>query len=331
MPYHVVLAQTSIEKEKTLALLKASSLHMDEHVDETYNLYDGEHIVGTISTYANVIKMIAIDSSYQGEQITALLLHHVMRLFEERQINKYFIYTKPENKVYFTGYPFALVAETAHIALFENKLYTISDHLLALKTTLKPHHGKRAALVMNCNPLTNGHLYLIETCAKENDQVIIFLVEENRSVFPFQVRYQLIKKATKHLKNVSVVPSTPYIISLATFPTYFIKDASQISKQFMELDITIFKQHFFKAFELDSRYVGTEPKDPATRMYNETMQELLGDKLHIIERKTYHDEPISASFIRELMREKNYREIKKRVPSVTYRFLTSKEGRALFQ
>jgi [citrate (pro-3S)-lyase] ligase len=330
MPYHVVLANTSIEKDKSLMLLEASSLTMDEHVDETYNLYDGEDVVGTISIYSNVIKMIAIEPSHQGEQMTQHLLHHVMRLFEERQINKYFIYTKPENKVFFTGYPFSLVAETQHIALLENKLYAIDDHLLALKTTIKPHHGKRAALVMNCNPITNGHLYLIETCARENDQVIIFLVEENRSVFPFQVRYQLVKKATKHLKNVSVVPSTPYIISLATFPTYFLKDASVISKRFMELDITIFKQHFFPSFELDYRYVGTEPKDEATRLYNETMQSMLGDKLRIIERKTYHNEPISASVIRQMMRDHAYKDIKKRVPPVTYAFLKSKEGRALF-
>lgn len=331
MSYHVVLADTSIEKQKTKMLLEASSLHMDELVDETYNLYEGGTLLGTISLHGNVIKMIAVDASHQGEQITAHLLHHVMRRFEERQINKYFIYTKPENKIFFLGYPFSLVAETQHIALFENKLYTIRDHLLALKTTMKPHHGKRASIVMNCNPLTNGHMYLIETCAKQNDQVILFLVEENRSVFPFHVRYQLVKQATKHLKNVFVVPSTPYVISLATFPTYFLKDASEISKRFMELDITIFKQHFFPTFDLESRYVGTEPKDEATRLYNETMKTILGDHLHILERKTYHDEPISASVIRKLMTEHAYHEIKKRVPRVTYRFLKSKEGRALFR
>ncbi len=330
MAYHFVLSKSPSELAKTRDLLSSSQLVMDKHVSETYNLYDDDLLVGTVSIHENVIKMIAIHHGRQGEQLTGLLLHHVMRIFEEKQINKYFIYTKPENKHLFISYPFSVVSETSHVLLLENKLYPIKDHLLSLKLTLKPRHGEKAAIVMNCNPMTKGHLYLIETCAKEMGDVIIFLVEENKSVFPYDVRFNLVKKATKHLKNVHVLPSTPYIISAATFPTYFMKEVSEASSRYMELDIKIFKDYFFPMFELSYRYVGTEPNDEATSTYNKTMKTILGDKLKIVERKKHETEIISASHVRELMRQKKYRDIKVLVPRVTYKYLMSKEGKALF-
>lgn len=330
MAYHFVLVETESEMAKTKELLLSSQLHVDEHLSQTFNLYDDNILIGTISTHENVIKMIAVDKNYQGEQVTAHLLQHVMRIFEINQVNKYFIFTKPENKGYFMHYPFKLIQETDSIALFENHLYPINDHLLSLKLKLRPKHGKRAAIVMNCNPLTNGHLYLIETCAKEVNDVIIFLVQENRSVFPFDVRYELIKKATKHLKNVHILPSTLYMISLATFPTYFLKELNDASLKFMELDILIFKNYFMPLFEIDYRYVGTEPKDETTRCYNETMKRILSDQLIEIDRKLLHHEVISASTVRQLMKEKKYHDIKGFVPKVTYQYLMSKEGKALF-
>lgn len=330
MAYHFVVVKTESEKEKTRLLLESLHLSMDNHVSSTYNLYDDHEMIGTISTHENVIKMIGVVPNRQGEQLTSILLQHVIRHFEELQINKYFLFTKPENKHLFMGYPFSLVYETDQLVLFENKLYPISDHLLSLKLTLKPKHGERAAIVMNCNPITNGHLYLIETCAKEMNDVIIFLVEENKSVFPFEIRYQLVKKATRHLKNVHVVKSTPYIISTATFPTYFLKELSDISKAYMTLDISIFKHYFFPMFELSYRYVGTEPKDLTTEAYNEVMKKILGEKLKIIPRKSHHEEIISASIVRQLMQEKKYKDIKPLVPKATFHFLMSKEGKALF-
>lgn len=330
MGFHFVVSKTESEKKLTESLLQSTGLSMDEHVTETFNLYDDDELVGTISIHENVIKMIAVKETRQGEQITGYLLQHVMRLFESKEINKYFLFTKPENKSYFSNYNLSYITETQHVAFFENRLYPIKDHLLSLKLTLKPRHGSKACIVMNCNPITNGHLYLIEACAKQEGDVIIFLVEENKSVFPFDVRFELVKKATKHLKNVHVIPSTSYMISSATFPTYFLKEMNDRSMQFMELDMTIFRDYFIPIFELDFRYVGTEPVDQLTAHYNNVMKKMLGPKLKEIERKKYHDDVISASIVRKLMIEKKYQELKHLVPKTTYKYLMSKEGKALF-
>lgn len=330
MSYHLVTVHNDYEKEQTKMLLALSNLSYDKNITNTYNLYDGDDIIGTISTFENVIKMVAVLPERQGEHITLELMHHVMRIFEQQNVVKYFLFTKPEHKALFSEFHLTLIVETKTIVLFENSIWPIQDTLYKMKTKLKQKHGKRACIVMNCNPMTLGHLYLIEKASKEHHDVLIFLVEENRSLFPFNVRFSIVEKACKHLKNVTVLPSTSYIISRATFPTYFIKDASSVSHEYMILDITLFKQYFMPIFDIDFRYVGSEPYDEATQLYNETMQAILGDQLVVVDRLAIDQHIISASYIRYLMMEKDYQTIKKLVPKPTYHFLKSKEGYKLF-
>ena len=42
---------------------------------------------------------------------------------------------------------------------------------------------KFGAVVMNCNPLTLGHRYLIEQALKQCDYLMIFVVQEDKSFF----------------------------------------------------------------------------------------------------------------------------------------------------
>ncbi len=330
MAFRFVHATTSYEKEMAHHLLLSRGLMIDHHVTETINLYLYDECIGTISYDDNVIKMIAIKESHEKENLTGVLLQYVMRLFETRGIAKYFLFTPVENEAIFRELNLKLVSKTDRIALFENAFHPIDQTLDHLASSLQYHGNRRAGIVMNCNPITLGHLYLIETCANENDDVIIFLVETNRSVFSFDVRFRLVKEATKHLSNVHVIPSTSYIISPATFPTYFLKEVSEASDLFIKLDLTIFKEHFFKAFHLTSRYVGTEPIDLATAHYNDHMKDIFGSSLKIIDRLEFDHHVISASKVRELMIHKAYDEVKKWVPEVTYQFLISDDGKALF-
>lgn len=50
-----------------------------------------------------------------------------------------------------------------------------------------------------------GHRYLIEKAATENDEVVVFVVEEDKSIFPTDVRFELVKKGCEDLKNVIVL------------------------------------------------------------------------------------------------------------------------------
>ena len=183
-----------------------------------------------------------------------------------------------------------------------------------------------SAIVVNCNPFTYGHRYLIETAAKESDVVYVIVVSEDRSLFPTKIRVELVKKGTAHLPNVVVFEGGKYVISSATFPTYFMKDYQNLTYAQAKLDVTIFLKYIVPVLGINRRYVGTEPYCPVTAAYNKAMEEILvknGIELHRIPRKEIGDKAISASTVRQCIRENDFETLKKLVPPTTYEFLTS--------
>jgi [citrate (pro-3S)-lyase] ligase len=212
------------------------------------------------------------------------------------------------------------------------ELDSISDSdLLAyvekLKKTVKVNGENVGAIVMNCNPFTSGHQYLIETCASKVETLIVFVVEEERSIFPFTDRLKLIKYGIVNLHNVQVVPSGKFIISTQTFPEYFEKE--DIQKEVIDpaLDVILFAQHIAPALGITVRFAGEEPIDSVTRQYNETMAQILpefGVGFQEIPRKEFNGVPISASLVRSLLTEQNFEEIAKIVPQTTLDYLVDK-------
>ena len=161
------------------------------------------------------------------------------------------------------GFKCVAVAEP-YAALLESGQDTLEEYLSRIRALLGSGEGKnRGALVMNCNPFTLGHRSLVEYAINNCDEVIIFAVQEDRSVFPFADRFTLIKQGVQDMKGVQVVSGGEYIISNATFPTYFIKGTEELSAQ-TTLDATIFATRIAPALNISVRFVGEEPTDKTT-------------------------------------------------------------------
>lgn len=208
----------------------------------------------------------------------------------------------------------------------------LEDYLLELqKVKDNSLPGTIGAIVMNCNPFTNGHRYLIERAAADVDQLYIFVVEENKSFFPFEDRLELVKAGTKDLKNVKVLPSGKFIISSITFPDYFQKDSKQEVEIDTSLDIEVFGQYIAPALGITIRFVGEEPLDYVTRQYNECMKRILPSyniQVNEISRLCYgevedNQNVISASKVRNYMKQNQWNEIRTLVPKTTYDYLIS--------
>ena len=192
--------------------------------------------------------------------------------------------------------------------------------------------GINGSIVMNCNPFTLGHRYLIEYAASQVDNLYIFVVEENSSYFSFEDRFELVKKGTEDIKNVTVLPSGNFIISAVTFPGYFYKDDLKDVKIDCSNDINVFVQYIAPTLDIKIRFAGEEPLDPVTNQYNEGMKEILpqyGMEFRSIPRKK--DEAnigvISASRVRKHFENGEFDEIKKLVPETTYQYLFERYNR----
>lgn len=175
---------------------------------------------------------------------------------------------------------------------FNNK---ISNELIEYKTILNNCYKEMlqvivGAVVMNCNPFTFGHRYLIEKALEECTYLIVFVVEEDKSIFSFEDRLSLVDAGTKDLDNVIIIPSGRFVLSSLTFSEYFNKSKMQDRVIDTSLDVTIFAREIAPCLHITKRFVGEEPFDSVTRQYNETMRGCLNHEegLRIEERMKCH-------------------------------------------
>lgn len=178
------------------------------------------------------------------------------------------------------------------------------------------------AVVMNCNPFSNGHRYLIEQAMQQVEYLIVFVVEEDASLFPFEERFKLVKEGTKDLVNVKVVPSGDFILSKNNFKEYFSKQDAAAAMN-AEYDITLFADYIAKPLNITHRFAGEEPKDRTTRIYNEAMRNvLLRQEINYVEipRIMSGKEVVSASLIRKYLREERYEDVSFLIPESTWKY-----------
>lgn len=310
-----------------------------ERVDSTVALINSkEDLIGTGSYQGSVLKYLAISKDYQSTPAFSQLVSHLFDILLPVHKNVS-VYTRPENVVKFKGLGFNLISEAPPLyAALECGFFSIEKYKTYLQSKrIEAKTDKVASIVMNCNPFTNGHKYLIETCASENELVYLFVVEEEKSVFPFDVRWKLIEEGISHLDNVIMIKGDRYIVSGATFPSYFLKseDDELITKNQIELDLTIFLEHIAPVLGIKRRYVGTEMYCKITGSYNTIMKSMLpknGVEIVEVERKQLNGQGfITASKVRKAVHDNKLEDIKDFIPETTYNFLNSNQATGIIQ
>ena len=178
----------------------------------------------------------------------------------------------------------------------------------------------RGVVVMNCNPFTLGHRYLIEQAAKQVERLFVMVVREDCSLFAYAERKAMVEQGVAHLENVTVIDGSEYAISQATFPTYFLKRLDDAADTQMLLDLDLFRRHIAPALGATVRFVGTEPTDRLTRRYNELMHEVLTD-VREISRLEKDGNAVSASRVRKAMEQGDMSTIRQLVPPTTLPYI----------
>ena len=305
-------------------LLKKTNLRPEDTPEVTVLVWDGDTLAATGSRSGTLLQYLAVDPAYQGEDLTATVLTELRRDAFRAGAEHLFLCTKPANRFLLQGLFFYPVAQTRQVLLMEDRPNGLRQFLAAI-----PRYeggGTVGALVMNCDPFTLGHRYVIEQAAKDCGHVYVFVLSEDRGHFPAADRLALVKAGTAHLANVTVLSSGPYMISAATFPTYFLPDRDSADAVRCGLDVEIFAGHIAPALGIKRRYVGSEPFSAMTAQYNRALAEALpprGVELVEIPRLEKDGTAVSASRVRSLLRSGDLAAIEPLVPPTTYEYLTT--------
>lgn len=270
---------------------------------------DGDEILAGGGLDGNVIKCVAVSESARSEGLMNILVSRLIAIAREEGRESVKAFTKPENEGIFKSLGFTLLASSPNAILMENGRGGLPEYRKYLESLARP--GRNGAIVMNANPFTKGHRYLVEQAASQVDNLYVIVVKEDRSRFPYVERKAMIEAGCAGLDNVVVCEGSDYAISAATFPTYFLKKLDDATDTQIALDLDLFVNHIAKPLGVTVRFAGSEPEDALTRRYNELMAEILPGTSVAVVRQAHQPDPelVKGSALRQARRPIDFVEI----------------------
>ena len=346
----------SRQRRQIETFLQANGLRYDD-VDYYAALVDesSDEMIAGGGLKGCVIKCVAVADGHKGEAVANVIVSHLLAKANEDGYQCVKLYTKPHNRQLFESLSFRLIAEAPNAILMEtgvggiekwsyelrvtnDELRVTNDELgvrndelgvkndelgvtndeLRIKSVRKPI----GAIVMNANPFTLGHRFLVEQSSELVERLYVVVVREDCSMFSYSERKAMVIQGVRDIGNVVVVDGSDYAVSAATFPTYFLKQISDATDTQITLDLDIYRRRIAPALGATVRFFGSEPTDPLTRRYNELMHQQLGeDHVHEIQRKQQDGIPISASRVRKAMLEGRLWDAIQMVPPTTIPYI----------
>lgn len=323
-------------RRRVEAFLTANGLRLaplDRYVVVTRD-EDGDEILAGGGLDGNVIKCVAVSESARSEGLMNILVSRLIAIAREEGRESVKVFTKPENEGIFKSLGFALIASSPNAILMENGRGGLPEYRKYLESLARP--GRNGAIVMNANPFTKGHRYLVEQAASQVDNLYVIVVKEDRSRFPYVERKAMIEAGCAGLDNVVVCEGSDYAISAATFPTYFLKKLDDATDTQIALDLDLFVNHIAQPLGVTVRFAGSEPEDALTRRYNELMAEILpGTSVAVVRqarrpidfveipRLEQKGKPLSATSLRRALDKGGFKEAMEYIPKSTVPYLVA--------
>ena len=310
------------------ALLEREGIRRDANLDYTCGIVDGDgRLIATGSTFGSTLRCCAVDSSHRGEGLLSRIITHLLEHQAERGRHHLFVCTKCQSAGFFQDMGFHEIARVeGTLSFLENRRSGFASYCAELAQSRR--EGSSAVIVMNANPFTLGHRHLVERAAAENDWVHLFVLSGDAELIPFDVRWKLVREGVSDLKNVLCHPGGPYIISAATFPSYFLRDEEAVIRGHARLDLALFPP-IAGALGASARYAGEEPRSLVTGIYNQIMARELpaaGIRCEIIPRLARNGAAISAGTVRQWIHDGRLADIRELVPAATWNYFNSPEA-----
>lgn len=336
--YEIRQMRLSIPRQRRMveAFLQDNALRLDD-VDYYAGVFrvDGDEMLAGGGLKGSVVKCLAVRSDCRDEALSCRMVSHLVSVANAAGHQVVRLFTKPSNRMVFESMSFRLLAEAPEAILMETGVGGIDAYRRYLSSVrdavaTAPDAGETGVIVMNANPFTLGHRYLVEQAAQKVARLYVIAVKEEASLFSYDERLAMIRSGVSDINNVTVCKGSDYAVSATTFPTYFLKRLSDASDTQMMLDIDLFRRHIAPALGATVRFVGSEPTDMLTRRYNEIMKQMLPrvvetERLTVQKalREAVGDTPaaVSASLVRAAMGRHSLWEAASMVPQTSVPYI----------
>lgn len=298
-------------------------------VEACFGIFEGQQLIATGAYQKNVLKYIAVDHHYQDGKLFNAIISTLISALAQKGIFHIFVFTKPKYRQSFEFVGFNLLAETDVAILLETGDVSLQQFIAQVPRprVQKQTQAAISAIVMNANPFTLGHRYLVEQAAKASDFVYVFVVSQDVSLFTTAERFKLVQQGVADLTNVVVVPTSDYMVSYATFPAYFLPESQDVIGYQTALDAQLFKK-IAAQLNIQYRFLGEEPFSKTTALYNQALATNLPPEVtvKVIPRRQAADQVISATRVRQAVQAGMIETVQNFVPDTTYQFIKQNQA-----
>ncbi len=328
--------ETEIIKE----FLNNQGIMYEEPLDYTVIAEQGGRMVGTGSLYGNIMKCVAVDKSMRGQDMLSVIVTHLIKVAFKNGFDNIVVYTRPENRPFFESVGFKLLAECPPYYVWLELGGGIDEyrHYLLEQAFDNAYEKDIGAVVINANPFTKGHQFLIDQASKMSDFLYVFLVQRDKFPFPYRDRKSIVEQVFKDRKSIKVLRTGGYMDSSAIVPTYFLKETERdldIEQVRACLDTSLFVIHIAPTIGIKKRFIGKPLSACKSNPYTAAIKKILpssGIQVVEIPRKKSEDgRPISASRVRMLLKNNMCERLEDLVPPITYKYLCSEKGKEIVQ
>jgi [citrate (pro-3S)-lyase] ligase len=229
---------------------------------------EGEMVAcGGIS--GKILKCVAVTPRLRGQRFVLKVINALLDAARRRGQDELFLFSAPKNQTYFESHGFKLIETSGNeVILMEN-----NDNLAKYKSSLGglKKEGESIGSIVICDSLISlEDIKRIELAAKRCDWLHVFIVCHDGNYT--KKSYEKLSNDLSYIPNITVHENSDYLISKATFPTYFIKDQAHISALHAELDVKIFKHHIAPVLGITQRFISKD-----SEIYDTTMQKIFAN------------------------------------------------------
>lgn len=256
--------------QKVKDFLDKNALELSDDVELFVTASEEGEMVACGGISGKILKCVAVTPRLRGQRFVLKVIDELLEAAKRRGQKELFLFSAPKNQAYFESHGFRLIESSGdEVILMEN-----SDNLAQFKEGLRQKRvdGKNIGSVVLCDsPLQERETALINQALEQCDWLHVFVVCQEGTHSP--ARTEALRQSLASFSRISVHENSEYLISKATFPTYFIKDQDHINALHGELDLKIFKRHIAPALGITHRFIGCE--SDVNEAYNALMKELL--------------------------------------------------------
>ena len=288
------------------------SLRMEYDSSITYTLikWDDEGIAATGSLDGRVLKCVGVRPDLRGTDLLQEVVGELTEKVREGGHEHVLLVTRPIHEERFLEMGFYTVEETDRLVLMEDRPDGMQEWVSKVPAA---GDGIKGVICANFDPITNGHLYLIQKAQLLCDKLYLFVTDDEKCTVPLADRLGMVASAVSNIPNVIVCPADDY-------------QSGDISDRVScELDLKLFACKVAAPLGITHRFVGQEPYSPMTGKYNLYMKEILpqyGVSLVEFSRLRAGDKGyFSASTVRRLWEEKDFEALAEMVPHAALEYM----------